>query len=295
LIGLPWAKAFVERYSRYIDAFLEFPGFPGFPEREPQIFAFPSFLTRIQEQKVGLALQLQGSGQLSNSIVALFGAQIDAGFRLPGQFCPDPERYLVYPEGEPEVWRHLRLMEFLGIPLQGDELEFPLSEEETRAFRPIQEQYGLETGGYICIHPGARAENRRWPAERFASVADRLSSFGYRVILTGTQVEAGLTQAVAARMKAPVVDLAGKTNLGALGVLFSRARLLVCNDTGVSHLAAALKIPSIVLFSASDPVRWAPLNRELHRPLPGATALAPAAVIDEAEDLLALERVYAGS
>jgi ADP-heptose:LPS heptosyltransferase len=96
-------------------------------------------------------------------------------------------------------------------------------------------------------------------------------------------------------MKAPVVDLAGKTNLGALGVLFSRARLLVCNDTGVSHLAAALKIPSIVLFSASDPVRWAPLNRELHRPLPGATALAPAAVIDEAEDLLALERVYAGS
>jgi ADP-heptose:LPS heptosyltransferase len=86
-----------------------------------------------------------------------------------------------------------------------------------------------------------------------------------------------------------------KTSLGALGVLLTGARLLVCNDTGVSHMAAALKLPSIVLFSASDPNRWAPLNDQLHRAIPWAAGAAPEDVIAEAEYLLALDVIYAGS
>jgi ADP-heptose:LPS heptosyltransferase len=295
LIGLPWAKVFVDRFHHYLDAFLEFPGFPGFPEREPQISAFPSFLSQIQAQKADLVIQMQGSGNLSNSLTLLFGARTNAGYYLPGQFCPDPGLFMVYPAHEPEVWRHLRLMEFLGVPSQGDALEFPLDGEDDAAFVPVQQRYRLEPGDYICIHPGSRAANRRWPAEKFAAVADHLARSGYRIVLTGTRVEADLTQAVAARMNAPYIDLAGKTSLGALGVLLTGARLLICNDTGVSHIAAALKIPSIVLFSASDPNRWAPLNDRMHRVIPWAAGAVPEEVVAEAENLLAMDMMYAGS
>lgn len=292
LIGLPWSQVFIKRFSHYLDEFLEFPGIPGFPEREPQIHHFPSFLEKAQQQRYDLVLQMQGSGNISNTLAALFGARLTAGFFLQGGYCPNPERFLIYPEHETEVWRHLRLMEFLGVPLSGDELEFPLRPEDWDALRPILEENHLEPGGFICLHPGARAESRRWPVERFAATGDALSEAGLKIVLTGSEAEAPLTRAVARNMKARAIDLTGQTELGALGALYSITRLLVCNDTGVSHLAAALKTPSVVLFSDSDPNRWAPLDRSLHRIVEKAGEAGPEAVLNEARTLLAMDLVY---
>ena len=66
-------------------------------------------------------------------------------------------------------------------------------------------------------------------------------------------------------MKAPVLNLAGRTDLGSLAALLDGARLLVCNDTGVSHVADALGTSSIVLSTGDNPQRWAPRDRHLHR------------------------------
>jgi ADP-heptose:LPS heptosyltransferase len=63
------------------------------------------------------------------------------------------------------------------------------------------------------------------------------------------------------------MDLSGRTTLGGLAALIARARLLVCNDTGVSHVAAAMRTPSVVIACGSDPRRWAPLDAVLHRVL----------------------------
>src|SRR5579884_538412 len=60
LLGLPWARAFVERYSAYFDGFREFPGYPGLPERPPQIERIPAFLAAIQTERFDLAIQLHG-------------------------------------------------------------------------------------------------------------------------------------------------------------------------------------------------------------------------------------------
>lgn len=266
LVGLPWSKEFVSRFHSYLDDHIDFPGFPGFPEQPARISELPSFLERMQKMEIDLAIQMQGSGELSNTLISLWGAKQTAGFFLPGYYCPDKNSFLEYPQNEPEAWRHLRLMEFLGIPLQGDELEFPLFEQDWEALEQIKGKYDLQ-GRYVCIHPGARAAFRRWPAENFASVADGLAAKGFQIVLTGTGEEAALTGAVAQKMATPAIDLAGETDLGLLAALVSQADMVLSNDTGMAHVAAALKTPSVILFAISESVRWAPLNRQIHKPL----------------------------
>ncbi|MET5021007.1 glycosyltransferase family 9 protein, partial [Burkholderia pseudomallei] len=78
-----------------------------------------------------------------------------------------------------------------------------------------------------------------------------------RIVLTGTRGEAALADAFAAQLGAPFVDLCGRTPHGALGALIGRSRLVVCNDTGVSHVAAPLGAPSGVNACGLDPPRGA--------------------------------------
>jgi ADP-heptose:LPS heptosyltransferase len=282
LVGLPWSKAFVERFHHYLDDFIIFPGFPGLPEQHPNIRQFPSFLRWMQAMEIDLAVQMQGSGQISNSIVSLWDARRTAGFYQPGNDCPDQDYFLEYPKQETEIWRHLRLMEFLGIPLQGDELEFPLFEKDWEEFHLIRNSYGLQKD-FVCIHPGARKPERRWPPQRFAEVADGLTALGLQVVLTGSEEERYLTTAVVQQMESLAIDLAGKTTLGGLAALLSKARLVVNNDTGISHVTAAVKTPSLILFSASDMDRWAPKNRKLHKIIWPAMETTAASVLAQAE------------
>ncbi len=291
LIGLPWAREFVQRFNDYLDGFIEFPGFPGFPEQPVLIDYIPSFIKEVQQEKFDLALQMQGSGGISNSLTVLFGANRNAGFYLPGQYCPDSERFLSYPAHEPEVWRHMHLMEFLGIPLQGETLEFPLDAQDWESYHDLQERYDLPSCDYAVIHPGARSLARRWPTAWFAAVADGLAERGLHVVLTATAEEAYLTADVVSQMKSHAIDLAGQTSLGTLAALLTGSRLLVSNDTGIAHLADALKLPSVILFTASDPNRWAPLDHKLHRQVAWATAAIPQVVLDEVDALLRGEAV----
>ncbi len=260
LIGLPWARSFVERFNHYLDKFLEFPGYPGIPEIPPSRSKLLKFLFGVHNEHLDLALQMHGNGTVINSFTVLLGARINAGFYLPGYYNPDPNYFLPYPDNEPEIWRHLRLMEFLGIPLRGDELEFPLQDEDFATIAQMPKPY-------ICIHPGASAAQKRWSLENFAVVADAIAARGFHVVITGTASEANLTQALVEKMHCQPINLAGKTSLGAMAALVSQASLVICNDTGVSHLAAAFKVKSVVIFTNSSPHRWAPLNRQIHRSL----------------------------
>lgn len=264
LIGLPTGRPFVARFSHYVDEFLEFPGYPGIPEVPVDPGRVARFLHEAQRRTFDLALQLHGSGATSNAFAVLLGARRTAGFYLPGSYCPDEDLFLAYPSDEPEIRRHLALIRFLGFESEGEHLEWRVTDEDARALDELGVGE-LERHGYVCVHPGARERLRRWPPERFAEVADLLASHGLRVVLTGSAEEAPCVEAVGERMTHEYIDLAGRTNLGAFGALLSRARLLVSNDTGPSHLAAALAVPSVVVFTGSDPARWAPLDRKRHR------------------------------
>jgi len=146
----------------------------------------------------------------------------------------------------------------------------------------------LEPGSYICIHPGARTRDKRWPPQRFAEVADRLhAEFGLDTVLTGSADEAPLARAVAGHMRSPAIEAAASISIGAMAALMSRARLLICNDTGVSHIAAGLGLNSVVVFSEADIARWAPLDRLRHRCIWDPAAERAAVVLEHARALLA--------
>lgn len=286
LVGLPWARAFVDRFGHLLDGFREFPGYPGLPEREPAIAEIPGFLAAIQAECFDLAVQLHGSGPIVNPLVSLFGARRAAGFYPAGEPCPDPSTFRPWPERGLEIRRLLALPAFLGLPAIGDHLEFPIGDADRSALASIAGDRLPRAGHYICIHPGASVPERRWPAGHFAAVAAAMAAREFDVVLTGTAAEGGLTREVADRSGASCLDLAGRTELGSLAALLEGARLLVCNDTGVSHVASALGVPSVVISTGDNPGRWAPIDRARHRVLCRPEGVRPDAVLREAEAVL---------
>lgn len=264
-IGLPWSREFAQRFATYFDAFVEFPGYPGLPEREPDLERFPAFVQQLQAERYDVALQMHGSGSYVNSLTMLCAPRIAAGYFVPGEYCPDEETFLAYPEDVPEVRRHLRLMEFLGIASQGEHLELPVYPADRAALAKLAEETGIELDRCVCIHPGARYPSRRWKTDRFAQVADALAREGYSVVITGSQSEQAIGDELVAQMEARGVNLLGRTNLGTLAALIERCRLVISNDTGIAHVAAALRAPSLVIVTSSDAARWAPLDRQRHR------------------------------
>ena len=282
LVGLPWAASFSRRLRDCVDRFVPFPGWPGLPERGFDVEALSPFLLELRAHRFDLAVQLHGSGQLTNPLVQAFGAQRTVGFRpadaatsLHGS--PD---WWPYPDRLHEVHRNLRLMAHLGLPADDDRVAFPLLPEdhdELRERRP--DLAALEARRYACVHPGARDPAKRWAPEEFARVGDRLAEAGLQVVITGSGAEAELAAEVARRMHHPALHAACDISVGALAVVLSGARLLVSNDTGVVHVAAGLAVPSVVIFFATDPSRWAPLDRKLHVVVHEPAGVDPAHVL----------------
>lgn len=262
LLGLPWAKSFTERFSSYFDDFTHFPGFPGLPEQPFSAKETVDFLAGMQGQ-FDLLLQMQGNGTVINPMMELFGARITGGFYTPGDFAANTDYFMPYPNYGPEPERHVLLMEHLGIPEKGNELEFPILEQDQADFNELQ--IPVQPGQYVCIHPGSRGSWRQWPTENFAAIADYCTEQGYTAVITGTAGELPIVEEVISKMKYPAINTAGTTNLGAIGILIKNSRALVSNCTGVSHMASAFKTPSIVISMDGEPERWGPINKQIHR------------------------------
>jgi ADP-heptose:LPS heptosyltransferase len=288
LAGLPWAENFTRRFRHLVDEFLAFPGHPDLPEQPADLQELQRFLTAVRARRYDLALQLHGDGRVSNGIVACFEASCMAGFRPAGISAWNIKNFLPYPDHGRESLRLLRLTTHLGAPSEGDHLEFPLDASDAAELN----QFGLSRlpadRGYVCLHCGARSQARRWPLTAFASVADALHrEYGLTIVLTGSGSERPIAQRLAARIGAPVTNAACDVSIGGLAALLRGSRLLISNDTGVSHIASALKLPSIILFRASDMQRWAPGDRRLHRCIWDPEGLQTDTVLAQARALLA--------
>ena len=142
-----------------------------------------------------------------------------------------------------------------------------------------------ESDSFVAVNPGAvYGGAKRWPAERFAAVADSLEKiWGARIVLIGSGQEVPILREVAARMRQPAVLLGGKTDLATLIGLLERAQLLLTNDTGAMHVAAALDTPVLAIFGPTDLTATGPLgcrSRIVWDPVPCSPCLLRECPID---------------
>jgi heptosyltransferase-2 len=145
----------------------------------------------------------------------------------------------------------LGLVEALGVREQGTGLELHVTPAGEQAARALLEHHRLDAGTapLVGLAPGASfGASKCWPPDYYAAVGDRVARAGARVVLLGSPAEAALCREVADRMQAPAPALAGALGLDGLVALVRRLSLLLCNDAGARHVAAAFAVPSIVFF-----------------------------------------------
>lgn len=280
LIGLPWASSFATRFGAYLDRFVAFPGAAGIDEADYYAARTAAFLEHERVYGYDLVVQLHGSGRTSNAFCLALGGHATAGYFDPTLGLPEGMTFAApYPADGSEVLRNLGIARLLGCPTDepgASALEFPLTAEDHTAADELLA--GLSHGGpLIAIHPGARAPARRWPAKRFAHVADELvRRLGARIVLTGGPGEEETARVVAEGMRAGLpLNLAGKTTIGSLAAVLARLDLFVGNDTGPAHLAEAVGTPTVRIFGPADPRRWGPLDQTRHRVVRVAAACSP--------------------
>lgn len=137
-------------------------------------------------------------------------------------------------------------------------------EPERQAVRRQQEAWdgGDGRAPWVGLFPGAaRGPSKRWPAERFAAVAQRLrDEEGCRVLVFGSEADRAVCTAVTAAIGRGAVDLSGQTTLHRLTAWMAACRLVVANDSGGMHLAAALGVPVVALFGLTDPTKTGPVG-----------------------------------
>ena len=162
-----------------------------------------------------------------------------------------------------EVEYNLDLVRALGIQASIPRVQFPrLEREEAEVFQLLAQQGIARSEPFIAVHPWTSNPLKQWPAVRFQELIRRVRErVQVRVVVIGGPEESGRVSEVVPN-ELPVVNLVGRLTLKQLAALFQRARLLISNDSGPVHLAAAVGTPTVVLFGASSastgPRRWGP-------------------------------------
>ncbi len=122
--------------------------------------------------------------------------------------------------------------------------------------------HNIEPKGYACLVIGSAHADKCWPVERFAILAEKIYSlFGLKIVTSGTASEKSINEKLKLLAKVPVTDLTGQTDLNQLKALLKSAKIVIGNDTGPSHIAAAINTPVVIIFGRSNPARVAPYKK----------------------------------
>ena len=213
---------------------------------------------------------------------------------------PEPQKLVRH-----EVRRQLDLAAAVGCTAADSRLSFRVPAAARAKVKRLIRRTGRPL---VIVHPGASAASRRYPPESYARAIDLLiEDTGCEAVFTGDASEAAIVGTVRGAMSRPSRSLVGALGLGELGALIDEADLLVSNNTGPAHVAAALGTPVVDLYALTNPQHtpWQVPSRVLNHDVPCRNCyksvcpaghhdclrrVAPEAVAAAARDLLELSQ-----
>lgn len=218
----------------------------------------------LRRRRFDAALLLQNAFEAA-WIAALAGIPMRIGYDTDGRrlLLSHPVRRRPRGTEGHQVQYYQRIVQGIGFPTMDRPLELVVDPEDRLRVGRMLARWGAdETAPLIGINPSAAfGPAKQWPPDRFARLADRIRGrIGGRVLLFGGPGDRELGERVAAAMKGPSVNLAGRTRLGEAMALIERCRIFVTNDSGLMHVAAALDTPQVAIFGSTDPRATGPLS-----------------------------------
>lgn len=193
-------------------------------------------------------------------------------YQLLTNWVPDPEPEQLIRH---EVRRQLDLVSTIGSTTKDERLSLCVPEATYDRVLCLLHELGVELDRpLVVIHPGVTALSRRYPPEKYAIVARRLArDQGCQILFTGTGAESDLVAGIQAQIgdRTTTYSLVNRLNLGELAALIALSPLLITNNTGPAHVAAAVGTPVVDLYALTNPQHapWGPApSRVLYHDVP---------------------------
>jgi lipopolysaccharide heptosyltransferase I len=157
---------------------------------------------------------------------------------------------------------YLKIIQTAGASKTQVQFLLPVNPAAADAVNRLLKTKGIKPGNFAVFVPTSAHRDKCWPVERFAALADKISSqFHLSIVATGAASEKSTVEELKNLAHVSIANFAGATSLSELVALLKAARLVVSNDTGPGHIAAALGVPVVLIFGRSNPARVAPYGR----------------------------------
>jgi len=235
-------------YQKLVSCFIDVDNTIAYP-RHTFLRDANHFVRELRKHRYDLIVDLQG---LFKS--ALVARLAKGKKRIGPSFCREGSRFMYNKVAGPaNLERHavdqiLDIIDHLGI--KRTKPVFPV------VFPP---QSQTVTRPHIVVAPASRWPSKNWPPERFAAAARQLQrEWQATISIIGAPGEETICQTVAKALQEPYQNYAGKTNMVEMGSILTSADILIANDSGPVHMAAAIGIPTVVLYGPTNPVRIGP-------------------------------------
>jgi ADP-heptose:LPS heptosyltransferase len=266
LIGKPWQKGFLEGRPGAVDRVVVAPVSKGVrleKDQEENPTELKKFFREMKKEKFDLAIQMHGGGRNSNPFTKNLGAKTTLGLRTPDAIKLDLWVPFIYHQNE--VFRYLELVSTIGASTSDI---LPRVAVMKKDLLEVAKTFPELRYPFVVIHPGASDVRRRWPAKRFAQVADILSKRGFQIVIIGTGDEKQHIDEITYFMKSAPLIAYNVLSVGGLAGLLSMANIVIANDSGPMHLADSVGTPTVGIIWGGNCVNWVHLNRTTFRFVP---------------------------